>query len=117
MEWSGYQRYGVGRMSWQSDWRAAFGIFSQNMTYSRGTTSATVSGFVSMAKTEEVSGEFTSTTCRVTIPCSDLQLAGLYPPQEYDRVTFQDGVPRSVSQVLINYVQATPQWARLTVSG
>lgn len=104
-------------MSWQSDWRAAFGVFSQEMTYQRSGITVSVPGFVSMMKTDEVAGEFTSTTCRVTIPAAALQQVGLYPPQEFDRVIFDDGVPRAVTGIVINYVQSTPQWARLTVSG
>lgn len=104
-------------MSWQSDWLAAFGLFSQPMTYTRDGASHQVAGFVSMLKTDEVAGEFSSTTCRVTIPAQNLILAGLYPPKQYDRVTFSDGIVRNVSAFQINYVQTTPQWVRLTVSG
>ena len=104
-------------MTWAGDWGSAFSIFSRPLTYSRDGLSATVPGFVTTVKQDEVAGDFTSTTCRVTIAAAALEAQNLYPPQQYDRVVLGDNVPRVVSAVHIDYVQNTPLWCRLTVSG
>jgi hypothetical protein len=105
-------------MSWQTDWLAAFGTFTRPIQYSRPDgPSANLPGFASMEETTEVAGDFTSKTCLVTISASAMIAAGLYPPQEYDRVDLNDGIPRVVGSFKIAFVQNAPQFVKLKVSG
>lgn len=105
-------------MTWQSDWSAAFGVFSRQLQYQRGDGPVkNVVGFSRKPATEEVAGNFSATTMIVVFRAADLETAGFYPPEQYDRVLLGDGVERSISAIEIDYVQATPQWCRVTVSG
>lgn len=105
-------------MSWQSDWLAGFALFSRPIKIKRGNGAyLTVAGFARALKTDEVVGDFDSTSMMVIIPVTQLALVGLNLPQVYDRVDTGDGVDRVVQSFKIEYAQNAPMWAKLVVAG
>ena len=108
---------GLSGMSLTTDFLAGFALFSRQISYTRDGTGGSVPAFVTDTKSDEVAGDFTSTTCVVTIPATSLSQLGLFPAREFDRVELGDGIPRTVSKVVTNYIQNVPQWVRVTVSG